>query len=134
MACQLFADCFEEIFEFLKNDKVTLHSCLLVNHLLCEISVRILWRNIWDFKPKSDALLKILSTLVACLPNESKSLLYEKGIFISTPTSKPPLFDYISFCKSLSIRDICKMIKSFLNNQQSGKSRNLKKSEKLITN
>src|SRR6266542_1467556 len=118
MSCQLLTDCIEEIFEFLENDKVTLHSCLLVNHLLCEISVRILWKNIWNFKLQPDTLLKILNTLVTCLPNESEGLLHKNGIFISTPTSKPPLFDYVSFCKSLSINDINKMIRSFLKNQQ----------------
>ena len=44
---QLLADCLYEIFEYLEDDKVTLHSCLLVNRLWCEIAVRILWRNIW---------------------------------------------------------------------------------------
>ena len=43
------ADCLNEIFENLEDDKVTLHSCLLVNRLWCEVSVRILWRNIWNY-------------------------------------------------------------------------------------
>ncbi len=47
---QLLADCLNEIFEYLEKDEVTLYSCLLVNRLLCEVSVRILWRNIWIFK------------------------------------------------------------------------------------
>ncbi|RIA79394.1 hypothetical protein C1645_840783 [Glomus cerebriforme] len=36
---------------------------------------------------------KILNIFVACLPNESKELLYKNGIIIPTPTSKPPLFN-----------------------------------------
>ena len=35
-----------ETFEYLEEVKVTLYSCLLVNHLWCETSVRILWRSI----------------------------------------------------------------------------------------
>ena len=102
MAYRLPADCLNEIFEYLEEDKPTLHSCLLVNRLWCEISVRILWRNVWNLiyphwirSLKVDA--SILSTLIACLPNESKELLYKNNIFISTPTSKPPLFNYAKF-------------------------------------
>src|SRR4051812_36186723 len=100
MACQLSTDCLEEILEYLEIDKSTLYSCLLINRLWCKISVRILWRNIWWFKYniyKEQYPLRvassILSTLVACLPNESKELLYKDKIFIPTPTSNPPLFN-----------------------------------------
>src|SRR3954451_22304977 len=66
------ADCLNEIFEYLEKDKVTLRSYLLVNRLWCEASVRILWRNIRNY-----------STLIACLPNESKEILYKNGIITS---------------------------------------------------
>ena len=72
---QLPADCLNEIFEYLEKDKFTLHSCLLVNHLWCEVSVRILWRNIFLIQYRLDVSLKLLDTLIACLPNESKDLL-----------------------------------------------------------
>jgi len=93
MPRQLSADCLNEIFECLGDevDEVTLRSCLLVNRLWCEISVRILWINIQNYK-----------TLFACLPNESKEILHENKIIISTPTSKPPLFNYVTFIKNLS--------------------------------
>src|SRR5437764_1128116 len=97
MVCQLPTECLDEIFECLEDDKATLHSCLLVNRLWCEVSVRILWRNISNVSHTIRPLrveTSILSTLVACLPNESKELLYKNKIFISTPTSKPPLFNY----------------------------------------
>ncbi|RIA92708.1 hypothetical protein C1645_820297 [Glomus cerebriforme] len=77
MSCQLTIDCLNEIFENL-DDKKTLHSLSTA----------------------------ILSTLVACLSNESKELLFKNEIFISTPTSKPPLFNYPAFCKVLSIDNI----------------------------
>src|SRR6266498_1235696 len=72
-------------------DKVSLHSCLLVNRFWCEVSVPILWTSIQNY-----------NTLIACLPNESKEILYENEIIISTPTSKP-LFNYVTFIKSLSM-------------------------------
>ena len=43
---QLPADFINEIFEYLDDDKITLYSCLLVNRLWCEVSVRILWREL----------------------------------------------------------------------------------------
>ncbi|UZO08731.1 uncharacterized protein OCT59_028983 [Rhizophagus irregularis] len=114
----------EEVLESLENDKDTLYSCLFVNYFFCEVTVKVLWRNIWNFKLRSDASSQILSTLIACLPNESKCLLYKRGIIIPTPTSKPPLFNYVSFCKSLSIGDIGRMIIFYFKNQQQTKIMN----------
>src|SRR3954469_74320 len=115
MSCLLPTECLSEVFENLEDDKITLNSCLLVSRLCCKISVRILWRNIWSVIYSATChQLKIssaiLSTLISCLPNESKELLHKNKIFISTPTSKPPLFNYVSFCKILSINEISQII------------------------
>ncbi|RIA82964.1 hypothetical protein C1645_880782 [Glomus cerebriforme] len=74
---QLPADCLNKIFEYLEDDMVTLHSCLLVNYLWCE-----------------------------------------KGIVISTPTSKPPMFNYATFCKILSINQVYYKLELLLKDQQ----------------
>ena len=92
---QLPVDCLYEIFKCLEEDKINLHSCLLVNRLWCEVSVRILWTSVWNY-----------DTLIACLPNESKEILYKSGIINPTPTSKLPLFNYIAFIKNLDIDNI----------------------------
>jgi hypothetical protein len=118
MPYQLPADCYNEIIEYLEDDKHTLHSCLLVDRLWCEISVKILWKNIWNFKSFYQkrplrVTSSILSTLIACLPNESKELLYKNEIFILTPTSKPPLFNYAAFCKVLLTHKIIKLVDEF---------------------
>ncbi|UZO20184.1 uncharacterized protein OCT59_011440 [Rhizophagus irregularis] len=120
MAYQLHADCLNEIFEYLEEDKITLYSCLLVNYFWSEISVRILWRNIWNFKNSITYKhqLKILGTLIACLSNISKDLLIKNGIFISIPISKPPFFNYPSFCKVLSILELYTLINDVLKNYQ----------------
>jgi len=65
----LIAECLDEIFEYLANDKNTLYSCLLVNRLWCGVSVRILWRSVWNY-----------GTLINCLPNESKEILHRNKI------------------------------------------------------
>src|SRR2546421_4294496 len=121
MSFLISADCLNEVFENLEDDKITLHSCLLVNRLWCKISVRILWRNIWSVK-HSDCRLEvtsaILNTLISCLPNESKKLLQKNEIFISTPL-KPPLFNYTAFCKVLSINEISQTIHEVVKSQPS---------------
>ena len=94
MSCQLPADCLNEIFRRL-NDRRSLHSCLLVNRLWCQVSVQILWKTFLNF-----------NTLIACLPDESKEILRNNEIIISTPTPNPPTFDYVSFVRRLSIDKI----------------------------
>src|SRR5687768_5431899 len=90
---QLSADCLNEIFEYLKDKD--LRSCLLVNRLWCQVSVRILWRYIHSY-----------NTLITCLPSKSKELLCRNEIIISTPTSKPPSFNYVAFIKYLATEEI----------------------------
>src|SRR4051812_36199527 len=112
---KLPADCLNEVFEYLEEDKATLRACLLVNRLWCEVSVIILWRSIRNY-----------NTLIACLPNESKEILYQNGIITSASASSNPLtFNYASYCKVLSISQIDNEICQFLRNQQSVLSQNL---------
>src|SRR5688572_28771722 len=104
MAFQLPIDCLNEIFEHLEEYPASLRSCLLVNRFWCKIAVSILWKHVLnvpcDTKSMYFRSYAILSTLFACLPDESKILLYEHQIFIPTPTPKSPLFKYISFIKA----------------------------------
>src|ERR1044072_1728173 len=103
MTLRLNIDCLTEIIEYLEKDKFSLGSCLLVDRIWCNVAVRILWRNVWDVNREcqTHASLSILSTLNACLPNESENLLNEK-----TPTPKLPLFNYVSFIQTLSLHKI----------------------------
>src|SRR6266542_2036431 len=80
---------------------------IYVNRLWCEVSVQIFWTNNQNYK-----------TLIACLPIESKEILHENEIILSIPNSKPPLFNYVAFIKSLQIVEIVKRIKDFLVNHQ----------------
>ncbi|GBC03533.1 hypothetical protein RclHR1_05180010 [Rhizophagus clarus] len=123
MTHQLPADCLNEILDYLEKDKITLYSCLLVNRLWCEIAVRILWKDVLCSSiPRPKVVLSLLSPLIACLPDESKDLLYKNGIFFTTSNWKPPLFNYASYCKILSINKIDQMIQNaFLQNLNSGK-------------
>src|SRR6266542_431188 len=114
MSRQLPADCLNQIFKYYLNNnyisqllenRAALRSCLLVNRFWCEVSVQILWTNIQSY-----------NILIACLPDESREILYKNQIVISTPTSKPPLFNYVSFIKYLSIDEIFEIIYFLLEN------------------
>src|SRR5207248_482830 len=88
MSC-LLPEFLNEIFENLEDDKITLHSCLLVSRFWCKISVRILWRDIWSnryrYPVTKDHMLKvdsaILSTLISCLPTNQKSFYLRMRLF-----------------------------------------------------
>src|SRR4051794_34318627 len=97
-------ECLYDFFEYLEENDLC--SCLLVNRLWCEVSVRILWRSYLKGR-----------TFIACLSNESKEILYENGIIISPPTSKSPMFNYVSFCKDISVRLVEFEIKQLRNTQ-----------------
>ncbi|SRR6266498_2795515 len=129
MAFQLPADCLNEIIEYLEEDRISLSSCLLVNRLWCTVAVRILWRNVWSIQYHSNpkqrhAPLSILSTLIACLPNESKNFLNINEISIPTPTSNLSLFNYTSFIKVLWFNRIESTIEDALINLQINTSNN----------
>ncbi|PKC60455.1 hypothetical protein RhiirA1_539835 [Rhizophagus irregularis] len=125
MSCQLPYDCLNDILEYLNDDKNTLYSCLLVNQLFCEIAVRILWRDFWKFckfyfyDKSCDISASMITTLISCLPKESKKLLIKNGVNTTIMFRKPPLFNYASFCKVISICKINKMIQYLFVNQQS---------------
>src|SRR5436190_13685252 len=115
---QLPSDFLNYIFEYLENDKVSLYSCLLVNRLWCEVSVKILWKNNYKYNKRT------YNTLISCLPNDSKEILSKNGIIISTPTSKPPMFNCAAFCKILSIDQINQKLLQFLKNQSQHSNNN----------
>src|SRR6266498_743065 len=123
MAFLLTVDCLNDIIEYLDEDKISLRSCLLVSRLWCTVTVRILWRNVWNIQ-YYHVPLSIISTIIACLPNESKNLLSINGISIPTPTTNLPPFDYISFIKVLCFRQIERIVEDALINQKINTSNN----------
>src|ERR1044072_857935 len=84
--------CLEEICKHLKDDKVSLFSCILINRSWCEMAIPILWSRPFE-NPMYGNHLTIFWTYVSCLPAEDKQRLSNKGIKLSNPNRKP-LFDY----------------------------------------
>ena len=75
--------------------------------------MRIFWSNVQNY-----------STLIACLPNESKEIFSKNGIIISTPYLRFPIFNYATFCKVLSINRVHYEIKGLLKKPQQNLNNN----------
>ncbi|GBB99042.1 hypothetical protein RclHR1_00340033 [Rhizophagus clarus] len=103
---QLPEDCLHEIFQYLDDNHLC--SCLLVCRIWCQISIRILWRNVWN-----------IETLITCLPEESKVNLHRNEIPVSDRT---PLINYASFCKIFMMNKFHERIMLFLNPRHSATS------------
>ncbi|GBB84232.1 hypothetical protein RclHR1_10860002 [Rhizophagus clarus] len=125
---QLPADCLYEILEHLEDDQFTLYSCILVNRFWCEISVKIFWRDVYSYNTSK------FKTLIACLPIESKKILHDNGIIISTSTSKFPTFNYATFCKVLFINIVYYRIRELLEDQKTISPQDLNNKTQIVVN
>jgi hypothetical protein len=101
------------IFEQLQDDKNTLYSCLLVNKTWCETTIPILWRNPWkSLKEKNEGLL--LSVIISHLSNVTRKKIRKNKLL--TNFYQKPLFNYISFCRHLNLKEIRRIIIKFYKN------------------
>jgi hypothetical protein len=91
------------IFEELKDDKMTLLSCLLVNRTWCEMIIPILWKDPWK-RLGQGREKSLTNVIISHLLDETRKK------FLKNPY-KRPLFDYISFCKTL---DLCYIKRSLI--------------------
>src|SRR6266498_1487379 len=99
------------LFEELQDDSKSLFSCLLVNRLWCETVIPILWRNPWCYEDVINYQNKnsLYSIITFSLPDDVKDFLTNQGIRISYQS---PLFDYLSFCRSINMNVIKNIISS----------------------
>ncbi|CAG8475947.1 17553_t:CDS:1 [Funneliformis caledonium] len=84
----------------------------------------ILWRNPWNpstnkFKNNYNKKLSISKTILSCLlyhyQQENDLMdIYESTTSMDGPTFKPPLFDYISYCKYVNYQDIERITRTLL--------------------
>src|SRR3954453_21548077 len=107
------------IFEEFQNDRKSLHPCLLVNKTVCEIIIPILWKNPWkyldDKKKKSQ-----LNVIFSHLSNEAKEYLKSQGInLFSGFIQHKPSFNYISYCRYLSLYKLEQIISTITNIEES---------------
>jgi len=118
---------------------ISLHSCLLVNKQWSEISVEILWKDIYKIQANALELYgieledesdqNILSTLYSCLSKESKELLIQNEIMIDPPMIESPRYDYPGYCKYLDAGYINQLIIVHLGEESKIYERTLLKQE-----
>src|SRR5688572_30503527 len=101
------------LFEELQSDSKSLFSCLLVSRLWCETVIPILWRDPWCCCEKNidyHQQRSLYRIMIFSLPDEVKEFLTNQGIQFFQTSHRPLLFDYLSFCRSISM----KVIKSII--------------------
>src|ERR1044072_6484390 len=103
------------LFEELQNDSKSLLSCLLVSRLWCETVIPILWRNPWSYENNINYQKKssLYHIIIASLSHDVKEFLTSQGIQLFQTLHQPPLYDYLSFCRSIDIKFIKNIIISF---------------------
>src|SRR2546430_6947356 len=89
------------IFKELKNDKNSLHSCILVNRTWCLTAVPNLWENPGQYFMIGENSKELLfNVIILHLSEESRDILKNQGINNPiTKTYQRPLFNYINFWK-----------------------------------
>ena len=90
------------IFEELQDDSKSLFSCLLVNRIWCETVIPVLWRNPWRYDINYSNKSYLFTIFISYLPNDVKEFLTSEGIQLPPISYQSPLFDYLSFCRSIN--------------------------------
>ncbi|CAG8593910.1 25039_t:CDS:1 [Cetraspora pellucida] len=98
MASSLPNLCLRKIFECIEEDKISLHSCLLVNWHWCQEVVPILWRS-----PNAYMSKQLVEVYIACLSDEEKQILNDNGLNLPPSTESPPTFDYAKYRRVLHL-------------------------------
>ncbi|GBC53963.2 hypothetical protein GLOIN_2v1782257 [Rhizophagus irregularis DAOM 181602=DAOM 197198] len=73
-----YSECYEIIMKPLKDDIITLYSCILVNRSFCRVFIPVLWRNPFKFIKDDNKLIKLINTLIHCLNQTIKNDLINK--------------------------------------------------------
>ncbi|CAI2165383.1 4087_t:CDS:1 [Funneliformis geosporum] len=100
----LHYDIFPIVLRFLRQDRNTLFSCILVNRTICRLAIPLLWKNpftsndsLEEINQYQSALL--IRTYLACLTEDERRYLTNKGVEIRN--FPKPLFDYACFLEEM---------------------------------
>ncbi|GBC03131.1 hypothetical protein RclHR1_00050039 [Rhizophagus clarus] len=102
--------CLRTIFEELKNDFISLHSCILVNRNWCTLALPKLWKNPFDDINNSningimEANIPLLNTYTSCLSEDIRNNLGLKS------NIQYPLFNYGIYLQYIHFKSILKSI------------------------
>ncbi|RIA79465.1 hypothetical protein C1645_840600 [Glomus cerebriforme] len=114
---KLIFDILVLIIEDLDNDYNSLFNCLLVNKFWCKTTVPILWKDFLNYVHINYKFYSLLKIFFYYLPENSPSLrlFHENKVNLSFVSTQKPLFNYISFIKSIIIFDMSQVIKVCFN-------------------
>ncbi|CAB5179909.1 unnamed protein product [Rhizophagus irregularis] len=126
---RLNIDCLILIFNELRTDKKSLHSCLLVNKVWCHLVVPILWGKYpWYVIDRKESE-KLINVIISQLSSSSRKFLSENNVSLSsTILSKPLTFNYVSLCKFPGAENVSNII-NIVNNYDFTKRRDLLEQE-----
>ncbi|PKY27800.1 hypothetical protein RhiirB3_443663 [Rhizophagus irregularis] len=125
---KLIPDIFALIIKELDNDYNTLFRCLLVNKLWCKLTIPILWKDCLSHNSKPishEKNISLIKILFSFLSEESKNLLIMNEINLSFIQTQTPLFNYISYCKSIITFDVTEVIKNCFESPLSQNQKNI---------
>ncbi len=109
---RLATEILEMIFCELKGDFYQrLFSAAMVNKQWCRIIIPMMWKNPFETTNFPD---KLVGTFLSILDEESRLLLINNEIDLSSSPSFQATFDYVSFIQVISIDKIYKGIKNYL--------------------
>ncbi|GBC04835.1 hypothetical protein RclHR1_00590021 [Rhizophagus clarus] len=100
----------DEIIQYLRNDYLTLCSCILVNRLWCRLAIPLLWENPFSIPTQNYNYIKIY---LSYLNEDGKAKFNEYGINNNLLTSNT-LFNYPSFIKHIKLYNICLSIEKWV--------------------
>ncbi|CAI2163862.1 11055_t:CDS:1 [Funneliformis geosporum] len=104
------------IIQFLRNDLKSLYSCVLVNRLLCRITIPILWEDPFAVMRRDGRTYDFLITYLLFLNDNNKAKLKEFGVEINSSSFKKPFFNYPSFIKTLNTFRVELHVVNLINN------------------
>jgi hypothetical protein len=99
-------DVLFNIFGELQDDPKLLFSCLMVNRLWCETAIPILWKNPWCYDINYSNKNYLFIIIASYLSDDIKEFLTRQGIKMPPVSCKLPLYDYLSFCRSINVNTI----------------------------
>ncbi|GES84243.1 GMC oxidoreductase [Rhizophagus clarus] len=124
MTSKLPYDIFPIIIEYLRHDRNTLFSCILVNRIMSTLGIPLLWKNPFSSDGSYNTINNyqsalLMRTCLSCLTEEERKYLTDKDIKIGN--FQKPIFDYINFmkeilfCYPLSNSIICWILMEYYN-------------------
>ncbi|CAB5205065.1 unnamed protein product [Rhizophagus irregularis] len=92
-----------EVIKYFRNDKSTLHSCILVNRLWCRLAIPLLWEDPFSFRT---VICNFIGIYLHNLNDDDLKSKLNQHIINNNSLPSNTLFNYVKFLKYLNIFDI----------------------------